>query len=100
MYGLIGKMMAAPGRREELSAILLEGLGALPGNLSYVVAREPSSPDALWITEVWTDAEAHAGSLKLPAVQEAIRKARPLLAGMERVAETVPLGGHGLALLG
>jgi hypothetical protein len=34
MYGLIGQMKAAPGKRAELAVILLEGTGAMPGCLS------------------------------------------------------------------
>lgn len=96
MYGLIGKMRAVDGKRDELSAILLEGLQDMPGNLIYVVANDPSDANALWITEVWTDGAAHEASLALPSVQEAIQKGRPLIAGMERIAETRPVGGQGL----
>ena len=96
MYGLIGKMRAASGRRDELAAILGDGLGAMPGNLSYVVALDPKDADLIWVTEVWTDSEAHAASLSLPAVRDAIRRGRPLIVGMEQVAETMPIGGHGL----
>ena len=96
MYGLIGKMMAVDGKRDELSGILLEGLKDMPGNLIYVVANDPSDANALWITEVWTDSAAHQASLTLPSVQEAIQRGRPLIAGMERVAETQPVGGQGL----
>ncbi|WP_022697823.1 putative quinol monooxygenase [Euryhalocaulis caribicus] len=96
MYGLTGKMKAVPGKRGELSTILLEGLREMPGNLSYVVALDPNEPDTIWITEVWTDAAAHKASLSTPSVQKAITKGRPLIAGMERVAETEPLDGHGL----
>ena len=96
MYGLIGKMVAVEGQRDALSAILLEGLRNMPGNLSYIVANDPSQSDVLWITEVWSDQNAHAASLSLPSVQAAIQRGRPLIAGMESVAETVPLGGNGL----
>lgn len=96
MYGLIGKIIAVEGQRDELSSILIEGLRNMPGNLSYIVANDPTQSDVLWITEVWTDTGAHVASLTLPSVQEAIKKRRPLIAGMERVAETAPIGGHGL----
>lgn len=96
MYGLIGQMLAAPGKRDELTAILGEGTGTMPGCLSYVIAQDPTNPDALWITEVWTDKEAHAASLKLPAVQAAIAKGRPLIAGFPQRFETTPVAGHGL----
>ena len=98
MYGLIGKMTATPGNRDALVAILLEGTNAMPGCLSYVVAHDPANADAIWITEVWTDAASHTASLSLPAVQQAIAKARPLIAGFDRHIETVPVGGQGLSL--
>ena len=96
MYGLIGKMTATPGQRDALAAILLEGTDAMPGCLSYVIATDPADADALWITEVWDGKESHAASLQLPAVQAAIAKGRPLIAGFSNRTETVPLGGHGL----
>lgn len=97
MYGLIGRMTATPGQRDALAAILLSGTDSMPGCLSYIVASDPAEPDALWITEVWESAEHHRASLSLPAVQEAIAKGRPLIAGFDQRTETVPLGGHGLA---
>ena len=96
MYGLIGQMLAAPGKRDELLAILGEGTGDMPGCLSYVIAKDPANPDALWITEVWIDKEAHAASLKLPSVQAAIAKGRPMIAGFPQHFETIPVAGHGL----
>jgi quinol monooxygenase YgiN len=97
MYGLIGKFTAVAGRRDELATILLEGTAAIPGCLSYVVAADPADVDALWITEVWQSQESHQASLLLPAVQAAIAKGRPLIAGMSNRVETRPLGGHGLS---
>jgi len=96
MYGLIGQMLAAPGKRDDLLAILAESTGDMPGCLSYVIAKDPANADALWITEVWTDKAAHAASLKLPAVQAAIAKARPIIAGFPQHFETIPVSGHGL----
>jgi quinol monooxygenase YgiN len=96
MYGLIGQMKAAPGKRDELVAILKEGTDAMPGCLSYILALDPADADAIWITEVWTDKDAHAASLKLPAVQAAIAKARPIIAGFGHRFETTPVGGVGL----
>lgn len=96
MYGLIGKMTAKAGHRRELASILLGGLAGMPGCLSYVVANDPEAADVLWITEVWQSKDAHAASLSLPSVRDAISRGRPLIAAMERVAETSPLGGHGL----
>jgi quinol monooxygenase YgiN len=96
MYGLIGKITAVAGQRDALAGILLEGTAAMPGCLSYVVATDPADADALWVTEVWDRRESHAASLALPAVQAAIAKGRPLIAGFSNRVETVPIGGHGL----
>jgi quinol monooxygenase YgiN len=96
MYGLIGKFISADGKRDELIGYLLEGLRDMPGCLSYIVASDPAEPNTIWVTEAWTDADSHKASLALPQVQAAIQKARPLIAGMERIAETQPKGGHGL----
>ena len=97
MYGLIGKMVATPGNRDTLAGIILGGTGAMPGCMSYVVARDPRETDALWITEVWDNKESHAASLALPEVKAAIAVGRPLIAGFSNRVETMPIGGFGLA---
>lgn len=96
MYGLIGKMRATPGNRDALIALLLEGTTAMPGCLSYIVATDPEDGDAIWITEAWDTAESHAASLKLPAVQQTIAKAKPIIAGFGERFVTAPVGGYGL----
>lgn len=96
MYGLIGKMTAVPGQRDALAAILLDGTDAMPGCLSYVIARDPTDENALWITEVWDSQASHKASLSLPQVQAAIAKGRPMIAGFSNRVETVPIGGHGI----
>ncbi|HRJ00452.1 MAG TPA: putative quinol monooxygenase [Hyphomonas sp.] len=100
MYGLIGKFTAAEGKRDELIGHLLEGLRDMPGCLSYIVASDPVAPETIWVTEAWTDEDSHKASLSLPSVQDAIRKARPIIAGMESIAQTQPVGGHGLSSVG
>ncbi|MCD9031775.1 antibiotic biosynthesis monooxygenase [Luteimonas sp. Y-2-2-4F] len=98
MYGLIGKMKAQPGRRDELIAILLEGLSGMSGCLSYIVAQDPTDPDAIWVTEAWDSQESHQASLQLPSVRQAISRGKPLIAGFGERFETVPVGGEGLGL--
>lgn len=96
MFGLIGRITAQSGRREELVAILAPAEGSMPGCLSYIVARDPANPDAIYVTEAWESREAHAASLQLPGVQAAIARGRPLIAKFDRIAETEPVGGIGL----
>ena len=96
MYGLIGKITATPGQRDTLQAILLENEGGMPGCFSYIIAQDPTDPDSLCITEVWDSQDSHMASLKLPSVQQAIAKARPIIAGFSDRVVTTPVGGIGL----
>ena len=96
MFGLIGKMTAVAGQRDALMTILLEGTTALPGCLSYIVAKDPRDESAIWITEVWDDKESHTTSLALPTVRDAITRGRPLIAAFGDTVTTEPVGGHGL----
>lgn len=97
MYGLMGRILAVPGSRDELASILMPGPDGMPGCLSYIVATDPQNPDALWVTEVWVDQAAHRASLQLESVQAAIARGRPLIAGFDNRVETTVLGGIGLA---
>jgi quinol monooxygenase YgiN len=97
MYGLIGKMIAVSGQRDALLAILFDGVADMPGCLSYIVAKDPADENTLWITEVWDNQASHQGSLSLPAVQQAIAQAKPLIAGFGEHIVTEPVGGYGLA---
>ena len=99
MFGMHGRFNAQPGHGEALAAILLEAADALRADercLLYVVSRDLDDPDAIWVTEAWTDREAHDASLQAPGVPEMIVRARPLIAGMEGRAEFAPLGGKGV----
>jgi quinol monooxygenase YgiN len=94
-YGLLGQMMAQPGQRAALAAILAEGTGEMPGNIAYLIGEDSANPDAIWIVELWDSKDAHAASLKLPAVQDAIKKGRPLIAGFGTRAEFKPVAKTG-----
>ncbi|MDO9370507.1 MAG: putative quinol monooxygenase [Sphingopyxis sp.] len=94
-YGLLGQMMAQPGHRAALVAILSEGIGQMPGNIAYLIGEDSANPDAIWIVELWDSKEAHAASMKLPAVQAAIKKGRPLIAGFGTRAEFKPVAKTG-----
>jgi len=96
MYGLIGKITTTPGQRDALVAILVDGTTKMPGCLSYVVSLDTADPDGLWVTEVWDSQDSHRASLQIPAVQAAIAKGRPLIAGFSNRVETTPIGGVGL----
>ncbi len=93
-----GYFKSQPGQGEALAAILLEAAESLRANdscLLYVVSRGEDA-NTIWVSEAWTDREAHDASLDDPAAREQIARARPLIAGMDGRAEFTPLGGKGL----
>lgn len=98
LYCRQGKLIATPGQRDALAALLLEdetALSAMPGCRLYLVFVSAEEPDAVLVTEAWDSAEAHRASLQLPSVAAAIEKAMPLIAGGSG-GEVTLLGGIGL----
>jgi len=96
MYGRIGSMGAASGRRDDLIAILTEAVTNMPGCLSYVVAKDAKDENTIWITEVWDSKESHDASLLLPSVTQAIGAAKPMISTFGNQVITTPVGGYGL----
>jgi len=96
MYGIIGKMVATAGKRDELIRILLEGTKDMPGCMSYIIAQDAGNENALWITEVWKSQADHTNSLALPSVQKAIGEGKPLIESFGERHETTPIGGQGI----
>lgn len=96
MYGLIGSFSAQPGKRDELITLMTASVGEMPGCRSYVVGKDRTDPDKLWVTEVWDSQESHKASLQLPAVADTIKLAMPLIAGFGEHIEYDPVGGYGL----
>lgn len=93
-FANVGTLQAHPGRAGELVAILTDSsadLGA-HGCVQYDVGISADDPDTVVVLERWESAEAHGSSLELPAVQDAIRRARPLLTGQ--------MGGYRFEVLG
>ena len=97
-FGLIGKFTAHAGQRDVLVRVLLEAAVLLQRNpdcLHYVVSTS-DEPDAVWVSEVWTDREAHAASLAPEDVRSLIEEARPLIAGISDRTELSIQGGKGV----
>jgi quinol monooxygenase YgiN len=97
-YGLHVRFTAQPGQGDALAAILLEaaaGVQALEACRVYLVSRSVEDADTVWVTEAWTDREAHDASLEDPGARELIGRAMPLLAGRPEATELRPAGGKG-----
>lgn len=82
-FANVGTLGAAPGKRDELVAILTSRNDALAGAgcIVYEVGVNTDEPDTVFVVELWESAAAHQASLELPEVREAIASARPLLSG-------------------
>ncbi|MBW3548677.1 MAG: antibiotic biosynthesis monooxygenase [Actinobacteria bacterium] len=97
-YGLFGFVLSQEDKRDELLGYLLRAAELLeqdPGCIHYLVGTS-DHPDAVWISEVWTDREAHEHSLESEEVTALIQHARPLIAGMGEQTELTIHGGKGL----
>lgn len=91
-YGLLGKMRAQPGKRDELIGHLQDSSRNVPGKLVYLISLEQDDPDAFWITEVWSGKAAYEACLTHPQVVKGMEDARTLIAGVEQRVETIPVG--------
>jgi len=97
MYGLIVRITAIPGKREELIRILRESTADMPaGCFSYVAAKDSADENALWVTEVWDSMTSHDASLSLPSVRNAISQVKLIVSTFDRVAVTTPVWGVAL----
>nr|WP_155608277.1 antibiotic biosynthesis monooxygenase [Paenibacillus timonensis] len=97
-FGMYAKFTAKPGERDQLVGILLEaaaGAGSVPECELYVVNVSETEPETVWVTEVWSNAEAHAASLQDEATRAMIQRAMPLIAGVESIPIR-PVGGKGI----
>ncbi|MCD7034006.1 antibiotic biosynthesis monooxygenase [Metabacillus sp. GX 13764] len=95
-FGLYGKLIAKEGQRGMLADILLEAarsMNTMKDCEIYYVSISEDDPNAVFVYEVWANESAHKASLTQEAAQTLIAKAKPVIAGMERIHTLVPLGG-------
>jgi quinol monooxygenase YgiN len=98
-FGLYGKLIAIEGKRDELTEILLEAAHSMKEINEceiYLVSISENEPDSVFVYEVWSNEHAHKASLSLEATQTLIQKAKPIIAGMERIHSLIPKGGKGI----
>ena len=99
-YRLHGKLTATSGNGDKLAGILLQAaqlVSTAKGCQLYLVSRDQSDLDSVWVTEVWDSKQDHDDSLQVAGVRERIAQAMPMLAGRpEKGQELEVLGGAGL----
>jgi quinol monooxygenase YgiN len=100
MYQLHGSLKATKNNGDKLASILLEAantVSKLEECKLYIISKDKTNSDVIWITEIWQNKEAHDNSLMLDSVRALIGKAMPLLDGMpEKGQESEFLGGYGV----
>ncbi|MBA9076236.1 putative quinol monooxygenase [Rufibacter quisquiliarum] len=99
-YALFGKMMAQPGKREELLTLLTQAaqlVATAPGCHHYIVYKDAQHPDWIWVSEIWDSVEDHDNSLQIEGCRELIMQAMPLLAGKPEKIELAVVGGKGIS---
>jgi quinol monooxygenase YgiN len=98
-FGLYGKFTVKEGERDSLVNILLEATESM-GNLDeceiYLVNISDDEPNSVFVYEVWSSENAHQASLSLETTQALIKRAMPIITGMERISTLKTMGGKGI----
>jgi quinol monooxygenase YgiN len=92
------KFTAKSGQRDTLVNILLDAAASAQSDQEcelYIVNISDTEPDTIWVTEVWSNSEAHEASLAQAETKASIHRAMPLIAGVE-ATKVRPVGGKGL----
>jgi quinol monooxygenase YgiN len=100
-FSLFGKFTVNGEDQDELVGILLEAaesMKTLDECEVYLVNTSEKEPDAVYVYEVWTNESAHQASLTLEATQTLIKRAKPIITGMERISTLETRGGKGISI--
>jgi quinol monooxygenase YgiN len=99
-YGLFGSLKAKTGKGNDLQQILLEAsqmVSQAKGCHLYIVGKDTTNEDVIWINEIWDSKEDHDNSLNVPGVRELIGRAMPIIDGSpERGTVVEIIGGYGI----
>lgn len=98
-FSLYGKILVQEGERDTMVDILLEAansLNTLQECELYLVNISEAEPNAVYVFEVWCNEMAHQASLTLEPIQNLIKRAKPIITGMERISTLTACGGKGI----
>jgi quinol monooxygenase YgiN len=90
MHGLINRFTAHPGQRDAAIAAFVAAPPP-PGCLSFVVALDPTHPDAFYVTEAWSSRASWAAQFDRPEIASGIDAFVPLIADWGTEVETIPV---------
>ncbi len=86
VYSLIGKITVKDGTRAEFIG-LLSGVLEDSNCISCQILPDKTDSNALWVSETWPSEAAHDDALKTPKALIALKKGRPMIVKMERMAD-------------
>ncbi len=93
MFSVYGRMTALSGRRDELINVLLDGFragGDGSGLLTYSINTVVDDPDAIWLTQLWIDKDAHDATTRSEPVAAVTRRLPQLLARQPEACTVTP----------
>lgn len=98
-FSIFGKFKVQEEKREEMVGILLEAaetMRDLDDCEVYLINTSENEPNAVYVYEVWKNESAHQASLTLDATQTLIKRAKPIITGIERISTLQTRGGKGI----
>ncbi|WP_019156349.1 putative quinol monooxygenase [Robertmurraya massiliosenegalensis] len=98
-FSIFGKFLIKDGERDTMVQLLLEAAESMKDLEDcevYIVSTAENEPDAVYVYEVWSEENAHQASLTLEATQTLIKRAKPIIVGMERISTLQAIGGKGI----
>jgi quinol monooxygenase YgiN len=96
--GLITRITAAEGKRDELLAALqlvLDEVHKEPGTLVYTFNVDQQNPSLVWTYQMFESAEAFEDHRNNGPRRAALEKAVPLIAGNPELIRIEPFAGKG-----
>jgi len=99
-FGLFVKFTVKDGERNTFVEMLLEAADAMKNVdecTHYLVHVSDDEPDAVFVYELWKNEDAHQASLTLESAQALIKRAKPIITGIEKISTLKPRGGKGLS---
>jgi quinol monooxygenase YgiN len=98
-FSLFNKITVQEGEIDRMVDILLEAAESMKSLADceiYLVNISDSEPNCVFVYEVWSSESAHQASLTLEATQTLIKRAKPIITGMERISTLKTMGGKGV----
>jgi quinol monooxygenase YgiN len=98
-HGLILKISAQPGRRDEIVAVIQSSFDWLRtlGCVQFNIGISADDDVTIWVSEVWLSNEHHESASKLPEYRASLKKAAAMRDGDPNVWVTTVVDYRGVS---